>query len=179
MLVFLYSSTAHKHLEYPVQSVKMYSPDVLPEGNIRIPCEIFSLSLQEPSVSQCNFAGEMRISKGQAHMFLILFMAFLTDQCSNLLFVLYMGVICFTTKPVMLSLVLLRWADSNKPRIGKKNIFSSNKKGFDKMRVLFNCVHAKKEKGMEEGLMCCFSSPSLVKAAPCLCVDKSLGNVPS
>lgn len=132
MLVFLYNSTAHKHLEYPVQSVKMYSPDVLPEGNIRIACVIFSLSLQEPSVSQCNFAGEMRISKGQAHMFLILSMAFLTDQCSNLLFVLYMGVICFTTKPVMLSLVLLRWADSNKSRIGKKTYFPPIRKVLTK-----------------------------------------------
>lgn len=50
----------------------------------------------------------------------------------------------------MLSLVLLRCADTNKSRISK-NIFSSNKEGFVKIRVLLNCSHARKEKGMEEG----------------------------
>ena len=50
----------------------------------------------------------------------------------------------------MLSLVLLRCADINKPRIGK-NVFSSNKEGFVKIRVLFNSFHTRKEKGMEEG----------------------------
>jgi len=50
----------------------------------------------------------------------------------------------------MLSLVLLRCADTNKPCIGK-DIFSSNKKGFVKIRVLFNSFHTRKEKEMEEG----------------------------
>lgn len=50
----------------------------------------------------------------------------------------------------MLSLVLLRCADTNKPCIGK-NIFSSNKEGFVKIRVLLKSFHTRKEKGMEEG----------------------------
>lgn len=132
MLVFLYNCITHEHLEYPVQSVRMYSPDVLPEGNLPIPCVIFFFFLQELSVSQCNSAGEMRILKGQAHMFLIPSMAFLTDQRSNLLFLLYVGVICFATKPVMLSLVLLRCADTNKPRIGKKTYFTPIRKVLTK-----------------------------------------------
>lgn len=41
MLVFLYNCIAHKHLEYQMQSVEIYSSDVLPEGNTCIPYIIF------------------------------------------------------------------------------------------------------------------------------------------
>lgn len=53
----------------------------------------------------------------------------------------------------MLSLVLLRCADADKPRIGK-TIFSSNKEGFVKIRVLFNSFHARKEKRDGRGKRC-------------------------
>lgn len=64
-----------------MQSVEIYSPDVLPEGSGCISyIKNASFFLWESSVTQCNSPGEAGILKGQVHIFLLSFLGSISNS---------------------------------------------------------------------------------------------------